>query len=732
MEITGIKYIAPCLDNSGYAQASRNNILALYRLGVPVTVAPMTFETARPDLGADGVILDSLINKNINYNVVIIHSTPEFWEKYREEGKVNIGYTIWETTKLHHDWKNYINKNVSMCLVGCEWNISVFKESGVTIPIVSIPHCVDTTIYNNITPYHIGGVSDTTFLFYSIFQWCYDDQTRVLTRSGFKYFKDLSYEDEVATLNKETEELEYYFPDKIVKFYRKDKMLELLGNQFNLCVTPDHKMVVKSFDKVDKSTPWELKPFNELIVNKRNREGIVVSSKYRTKKNCIWKGKEEAIFKIPKPDGYNYNSNKLPSEINMDDFLTFLGWYLSEGSIEISRNYYRIAITQIKNVKYIEEIISCISALGFSSFIHNGKDIVFNSRDLCLYLKQFSTHDQKFVPNFIKDLSSRQIKLFLTSLFKGDGSIYSNGDWTKYVTTSKKLAEDVVECLLKVGMSGSVSPYDPKLKTPGKIGDRTVVGKKVQYTVSVNRYRNEPSMYYSNIREIDYDGFVYCASVKNHTMLVERNGKIIFSGNTERKSPISLIKAYWHAFKEQDDVGLVLKTYRSSYADSEKEAIRQSIARLKYLAPYESYPKIYLISDMLSNEEIAGLHKRGNCYVSLDRGEGFGLSPFLAGSIGKPIIVTGFGGSTEYAKPDNSYLVNYTLTPVSGMPWSPWYRGEQLWAEPDVKHGADLMKYVYSNKEEAYHRGSQLQQYIHTNFSYEIIGNKIISALNNL
>jgi glycosyltransferase involved in cell wall biosynthesis len=135
---------------------------------------------------------------------------------------------------------------------------------------------------------------------------------------------------------------------------------------------------------------------------------------------------------------------------------------------------------------------------------------------------------------------------------------------------------------------------------------------------------------------------------------------------------------------------------------------------------------------MLSEQEILGLHKRTDCYVSLDRGEGFGLSPFTSGVLGNHIIVTGFGGSTEYAKEDNSYLVNYTLTPVHGMPWSMWYRGDQLWGEPDVLDGARRMKYVYSHYEEAKAKGNKLSNYIAYNFSWECIANRIITEIEQL
>ena len=733
MEIKGIKFISCFFDGSGYAAAARKNVIALHKLGIPITLKVISFESARPDLGEEGRIISSLVDKKIEYNVVIMQTTPEFWADNKESGKLFCGLTIWETDRLHHSWPKLINDTADLCMVGCEWNIDVFKKSGVTVPLVSIPHVMDTSVFKKIRPYNVAGVNDDTYMFYFIGQWCYDDQTRVLTKDGFKYFKDLEYTDEIATLNKETEELEYHHPDKIVSFYRKDKMFSLKGHQFDICVTPDHKMVVKD-NKSGNDSPWQLKPFNELIVDKRKSSGKIVSSKYRTKKNCVWKGKEEATFNIPKPEDYKYNNSKLPSIVGMDDFLTFMGWYLSEGSLEISKNYYRIAITQLKNKKNVEEIIQCITNMGFSPFLHNGKDILFNSRDLCLYLQQFGKHNEKFIPQFIKELDSRQIKLFLTSLFKGDGSLYENGDWIKYVTTSKKLAEDIQECLLKVGMSGAVSICDPKLKKPGKIEDRIIQGKKLQYVVSVNRHHNEPVMKHAKFKEIDYDGMIYCATVKNHTMLTERNGKIVFSGNTERKNVLSTIKTYWRTFRKGENVALVMKVYRSDYSDPEKEAIRTTIRRLKSVCPMEdcTHPPVYLVLDMLSEDEMLSLHARGDCYVSLDRGEGFGLSTATAGAAGNPIIATGFGGATEYLKPDNSYIVDFVEVACHGMPWSRWYSLEQYWAFPSEKHASQLMRHVYENQEEAKEKGKIIQAYIHDTLSWEVIGQKIIDALRSL
>src|SRR2546425_6722879 len=51
-----------------------------------------------------------------------------------------------------------------------------------------------------------------------LYDECYSEDTRVLTRDGFKYFAELSYNDQIATLNPETQELEYQNPSRIVRY----------------------------------------------------------------------------------------------------------------------------------------------------------------------------------------------------------------------------------------------------------------------------------------------------------------------------------------------------------------------------------------------------------------------------------------------------------------------------------------------------------------------------------
>ncbi len=200
----------------------------------------------------------------------------------------------------------------------------------------------------------------------------------------------------------------------------------------------------------------------------------------------------------------------------------------------------------------------------------------------------------------------------------------------------------------------------------------------------------------------------------------------------ERKHPMAMIKSYWSAFQKGENVAFILKTYRVGFSDQEKQVIRETISRMKQSMPMEQHPPLYLILDPLSRDQILGLHKSGDCLVSLDRGEGFGLVPFEAGACGNSIMVTGWGGTSEYAKPEHSYLIKYSLTPVFGMPWSPFYRGDQMWAEPDLAHAIRTFRHIYENPSEAANKGRMLQHYIADNFIWDKVGMRMVEAIKSL
>ena len=170
---------------------------------------------------------------------------------------------------------------------------------------------------------------------------------------------------------------------------------------------------------------------------------------------------------------------------------------------------------------------------------------------------------------------------------------------------------------------------------------------------------------------------------------------------SDRKAIDLTLHGYLRAFTARDPVRLVLKT-------SERHEMRRipftswypvhtqwMVSRI--LRKYPDPPPVTMITDNLPAEAMLDLHRQGDCYVSLTRSEGWGLGAFDAAAHGRPVIMTGFGGQTEFLPPDLAHLVKYRMVKIPFHPMEQFERGSH-WAEPDVNHGAELMRYVFENR----------------------------------
>ena len=92
-----------------------------------------------------------------------------------------------------------------------------------------------------------------------------------------------------------------------------------------------------------------------------------------------------------------------------------------------------------------------------------------------------------------------------------------------------------------------------------------------------------------------------------------------------------------------------------------------------------------------------GLMRACDCYVSLHRSEGLGLTLGEAMYAGKPVIATGYSGTLDFMNNENSFLVDYEMVPV-GAEGGP-YPATASWADPDLEQAAKFMRLVFDNAE---------------------------------
>jgi glycosyltransferase involved in cell wall biosynthesis len=169
-----------------------------------------------------------------------------------------------------------------------------------------------------------------------------------------------------------------------------------------------------------------------------------------------------------------------------------------------------------------------------------------------------------------------------------------------------------------------------------------------------------------------------------------------FFSVVERKNPVGLIEAFQRAFAPGEGPTLMIKSINGDRNLAELE-------RLYYARGDRS--DIIIRDGYITAAERDALAAACDCYVSLHRAEGFGLTIAEAMLLEKPTIATRYSGNLEFMTDLNSFLCGYRLRRV-GHGSDP-YPSDARWADPKIAEAAELMRFVYENPEEAQRRGKR-------------------------
>jgi UDP-glucuronate decarboxylase len=206
----------------------------------------------------------------------------------------------------------------------------------------------------------------------------------------------------------------------------------------------------------------------------------------------------------------------------MDDWLEFLGYYISEGCVHVrrrsrvvgGRDYdvadYNVLIAQA-NPAGRAKIAACLSRLGFKFFQSDDHQFRICSKQLAAILEPLGKSGDKFIPREFLQLSRRQSLILFKALMLGDGS--RRGNCYAYYSKSKRLADDVQELAMRCGYAATVVSH--------AVG-RDLYRVNIRPPVEANLVSPE---------RVSYAGKVYCVNVKNHVICVRRNGRAAFCGN---------------------------------------------------------------------------------------------------------------------------------------------------------------------------------------------------------
>ena len=145
-----------------------------------------------------------------------------------------------------------------------------------------------------------------------------------------------------------------------------------------------------------------------------------------------------------------------------------------------------------------------------------------------------------------------------------------------------------------------------------------------------------------------------------------------FLSVVDRKNPLGLIEAFTRAFGPEDGARLILKGINGDVFPDKREELIDAASARDDIEVWDTY---------LSSRDRLALVAMVDCYASLHRSEGLGLTMAEAMALGTPVIATAYSGNLDFMDDDSALLV-----PVTEIPIGPGhlYPAEGTWADPDL------------------------------------------------
>ena len=185
-----------------------------------------------------------------------------------------------------------------------------------------------------------------------------------------------------------------------------------------------------------------------------------------------------------------------------------------------------------------------------------------------------------------------------------------------------------------------------------------------------------------------------------------------YTSSYYRKNPDGAARAFAEAFGDRPDAKLVFKTSRAKKLPAFAERLKALVGELGLAS------RVVFVDDYLLQDELVALTDACDAYLSLHRGEGFGLGVAEAMSLGKPVVVTDYSSTTEFCNRDDALPVPYRIEPVPHADDElPIFRHVKEWPEPDVHAAAAALRRLYDDRAFARELGERGRRFVADHFS---------------
>jgi len=363
---------------------------------------------------------------------------------------------------------------------------------------------------------------------------CHDEKTETLTEHGWKKINEIGLTDRIATCNPISRKIEYHIPNERFVARYTGEMVCMNTKHVNFKVTPNHEMWICNDPKIN---TWKKIKAEELIGHGPENFSFLEKTEGKINSDI---NEFITINNIPYTCKNTKQLKFQPLIFNKKYFSEFLGYFVSEGSLETSNHKFRIILTQ-KKEDILQKMIECLEKLSinYSKSIDKGgcTNISIYHKSLYIYLLNECGKGcyNKKAPKFLKNESDEIINMFLEAAIDGDGTRCKKkgSSHSTYYTTSEQLADDIQELSILVGRTAKKKKY---YHNEDKKGIGYIYRIFISNRNSIFRHVKRKDLY----REY-YHGYIYCFNVPNHLFLTRREGKVTIQGNSTSNKGTAIV-----------------------------------------------------------------------------------------------------------------------------------------------------------------------------------------------
>jgi len=350
----------------------------------------------------------------------------------------------------------------------------------------------------------------------TVFGHCFSEDTEILTTDGWKTHDSLSEGSTVMSYNRESGELEWNEVSEVFRYNHHKEMISVKNRDIDILVTPEHGLLTNTCPRLGRE--WKDDTAESLF------------------------GKDKYFMLAGTHD-------ESESEDIDDNMIRLLAWVMTDGSID-KHGYIRISQSDQEDER-ISNLENVLENLGVSysktlryeagSTVH-GTYRKFNAYRYNLHAGDWMNELYKYIDDeknplpALRELSFRQMNIFIESWIDGDGSRNQTQNSVSVQTSSvvKGHMDLIQEFSARTGRRTSLQSYT---SPSGTHIWRLTLNPRNTTRVSPDKWTRQ-----------EYSGTTWCVTVPNHTLLVRRGGHTAITMNTHRAEVL-------HANKKTKDGG---------------------------------------------------------------------------------------------------------------------------------------------------------------------------------